>query len=69
MDRLKRIFSQGWLSNLVSVLTRGYYPITAAVPILTGAGTVHGPRSTHISYGPASLATAHGPKNTGEVNS
>lgn len=68
MNRLKRIFSQGWLSNLVSVLTRGYYPITEATPILTGVGTVHGPRSTHISYGPASTATIHGAKNTGEVN-
>lgn len=68
MNRLKRIFSQGWLSNLVSVFTRGYYPVTVAAPILTGAGTVHGPRSTHTSYGSAVAATVHGPRNTGEVN-
>lgn len=68
MDRLRRIFSQGWLDTIISIFTRGYYPAEGEVPILTGVGTVHGPRSTHISYGSASLATVHGPKDIGEVN-
>lgn len=68
MNRLRRIFSEGWLDTIISNLTRGYYPAVEEEPILTGVGTVHGPRDTHITYGPAGVAMVHGPKNTGEVN-
>lgn len=34
MNRVKRIFTRGWLSKAVSVLTFGYYPAVDSKPVV-----------------------------------